>query len=469
METRILLLSFITILSCLAPDGGIYITLGDRAPEALFAMEENGEGFSTTSVLPKNIGNLRNNGHVANLKIHSVSSDHIEPPAMEWQKGYGTRYGNHVHEGFQTSDGGYIAIGQTWEAESDYTDMLVVKTDANGNKHWQTIIGTGNQHDIGICIAEVSDGFVVGGGLYSSGSQQRGLAKLDFNGDVVWQKIYSAGGYSAIRGLDITSNEEIITTGYTNAPEQGFLFICDEGEGFIMKTDADGNLQWDKTISAPQGTKIRKVNGGYAICSTKWVPSENNNVVLILTDHQGNETYTNDYGSNGNDQCFDFDLASDGGYIFAGHTTSYGVNWDYYLLKVDGNGNKQWHKTFGQPRGYDANYIHDESYGVRQTPDGGYIVAGGTGDEYQYSESGNPAGSSDEWKAYLVKTDGDGNVVWEGAYPPHGDSGNNAAEYVELTSDGGYIVFTDSDSFYSSLGSNAFGFMKLGPDGSKTK
>ena len=61
--------------------------------------------------------------------------------------------------------------------------------------------------------------------------------------------------------------------------------------------------------------------------------------------------------------------------------------------------------------------------------------------------------------------DGDGNVVWEGVYPPDGDSGNNSAEYVGLTSDGGYIVFTDSDSFYSSLGSNAFGFMKLGPDG----
>ncbi|MFC1712894.1 PQQ-binding-like beta-propeller repeat protein [Candidatus Poribacteria bacterium] len=448
----------------LAPDGTIYITSGDQEPEALFAIEGNGRGLSTTSAWPKYMGNIQNNGHAANPEIHSVSPDHVRPPEMEWQRGYGTSYGNHVHEGFQTRDGGYVAIGQTWEAGNDYTEMLVVKTDANGNKQWQTIIGTGNQHDIGICIAEVSDGLIAGGGLHSSESQQRGLVKLDFDGGVVWQKTYPADGHGAIRGVDITSDGEIITTGYTNAPEQGFLFICDEGEGFIMKTDADGNLQWDKTISAPQGTKIREINGGYAICSTKWIPSENNNVVLILTDHQGNETYTNNYGSSGNDQCFDFDLTSDGGYILAGHTTSYGVNWDYYLLKVDGNGKKQWHKTFGQPRGYDANYIHDESYGVRHTPDGGYIIAGGSGDEYRYSESGHPAGSSDEWKAYLVKTDGDGNMVWGGVYPPYDDSGNNAAEYVGLTSDGGYIVFTDSDGFYSNLGSNAFGFMKIGPD-----
>ena len=453
----------------LAPDGTIYITSGDQAPRMLFAIEGNGKGLSTTSAWPKYMGNIQNNGHAANPGGYPVSSDHAGPPAMEWQKGHGTRYGNHVHEGFQTSDGGYVAIGQTGEAGSDHPEMLVVKTYPNGDKQWQTVIGTANQYDVGICIAEVSDGFIAGGGLHSSGSQQRGLVKLDSNGDLVWQKIYSADGHGAIRGFDVTSDGGIIITGYTNAPEQGFLFICDDGEGFIMKTDADGSLQWDKTISAPQGTKVREINGGYAICSTKWVTSENNNVVLILTDHQGNETYTNNYGSSGNDQCFDFDLASDGGYIFAGHSTSYGVNWDYYLLKVDSNGNKQWHKTFGQPRGYDANHIHDESYGVRHTPDGGYIIAGGSGDEYRYSESGHPAGSSNEWKAYLIKTDGDGNVIWEGVYPPDGDSGNNAAEYVGLTSDGGYIVFTDSDSFYGSLDSNAFGFMKLAPDGSKMK
>ena len=49
---------------------------------------------------------------------------------------------------------------------------------------------------------------------------------------------------------------------------------------------------------------------------------------------------------------------------------------------------EQWHKTFGQPRGYDARYIHDESYGVKETPDGGYVVTGGTGDEYKYTAWG---------------------------------------------------------------------------------
>jgi hypothetical protein len=144
---------------------------------------------------------------------------------------------------------------------------------------------------------------------------------------------------------------------------------------------------------------------------------------------------------------------------------SYGVeNWDYLLMKVDGDGNEEWHKTFGQPRGYDARYIHDEAYGVRQTPDGGYILAGGSGDENDsYYASGHPAGTSDEWKVYLVRTDGEGNLLWEGIYPTAGDVGNNAAEYIGLTSDGGYIVLVDTDS-QAPPEPNNFGFLKLAPD-----
>jgi hypothetical protein len=138
------------------------------------------------------------------------------------------------------------------------------------------------------------------------------------------------------------------------------------------------------------------------------------------------------------------------------------VNWDYLLIKVDSSGKQEWVKTFGQPRGYDPKWIHDESYGVRATKDGGFIVAGGSGDEFPYSASGHPAGPSDEWKAYLVKTDKDGNTLWDAVYPAN-SVGNNAAEFIALTKDGGYIVFTDTDS-ESPPPPNNYGFLKIAPD-----
>ena len=404
-------------------------------------------------------------------KEHEGKVEPVQPPAMEWHKGFGTDSEEHIHEGWQTKDGGYIGIGHNWEMPgSEYTNMLVVKIDSEGNENWVTELGTDNQWDVGICVHEVADGYMVGGGFYNAalGNQQRGLAKLDASGQIVWQKTYADAMAGAVRGIDITEDGDIVATGYVGSADAGYVFIAEEAKGFIMKTDADGNLIWDKTLSAPQGTKVRvEEHGGYAVASTQWVftsGTDNQDVVLIRTDNEGNEISSNHYGGANNDQCFDFDLTPDGGYILTGHTLSYGVvNWDFLLMKIDGSGNLEWVQTFGQPRGYDPAWIHDESYGVRATPDGGYMVAGGSGDEYAYSEGGHPDGSSDEWKAYLVKTDGEGKLLWEAVYPPGSVGGNNAAEFVALTDDGGFMVFTDTDT-ETPPEPNNFGFMKIKPD-----
>jgi 3D (Asp-Asp-Asp) domain-containing protein len=390
-------------------------------------------------------------------------------PRIEWHKGYGTSEEEHVHEGWQTRDKGYIAIGQNDEKGGSRTNLLVVKTDSLGAQQWITELGTLDQWDVGICAHETNGGYLIGGGLYNteSGRQDRALVKLDQNGEVIWQKTYPGSKAGAIRGIDTYENGEIIATGYTNCSDGGYTFIAEEADGFLMKADATGTVIWDKPLSVPQGTKVRiEQGGGMAVVSTKWVYSggrDHQDVFLIRTDREGNEIFSQNFGGNLSDQCFDFDLALEGGYILAGHTRSYGVaNWDYLLIKIDSTGQQEWVKTFGQPRGYDPEWIHDESYGVRATPDGGYVIAGGTGDEYSYSASGHPAGRSDEWKAYLVKTNAEGNLLWEGVYPPI-SVGNNAAEYVALTDDGGFMVFTDTDS-ESPPAPNNFGLMKIETD-----
>ncbi len=393
-----------------------------------------------------------------------------EAPEMQWHKGHGTDSGDHVHYGLQTSDGGYIMTGQTSEGRRGFSDMLVVKTDAEGDLQWQKVIGSKGKADYATFVTEASDGFIVAGALDILDNQERALIKFDAKGDIIWKRTYSSEGNGSIRGIDITKDSGIIAVGYIGSGEKGYKFISEDGHGSILKTDANGKLLWSKTLSSTtHGMRVQEAGGGFAIGGNQWIRSEekaHQDVVLVLTDSDGNEIYHNYYGGDGDDQVFDFAVTTDGGYIFGGHSRSpsYGtVNWDFFLLKVGSDKKEQWHRTFGQPRDYDAKYIHDESYGLQQTPDGGFIIAGGSGDEYPYSESGHPSGSSDEWKAYLVKTDGDGNVQWQGVYPVEGDIGDNAAEYVNLTSDGGYIIFTDSDSA-GSMGSNNFGLMKISPD-----
>ena len=100
------------------------------------------------------------------------------------------------------------------------------------------------------------------------------------------------------------------------------------------------------------------------------------------------------YGGTNWDGAFSVQQISDGGYILAGYTNSFGAgSWDIFLIKTDASGNVQWAKTYGGTN-------NERAYSVRQTSDGGYIVAGWT-----YSFSADGAG------IFLIKTDAKGNLV----------------------------------------------------------
>jgi len=141
---------------------------------------------------------------------------------------------------------------------------------------------------------------------------------------------------------------------------------------------------------------------------------------LIKTDPEGDTIWTRTYGGSGWDRGFSVQQTSDGGYIVVGATTSFGSGlYDVYLVKTDPNGDTLWTKTYGGANS-------DVGYSVQETTDGGYCIAG-------YTMSFG-AGSSD---VYLIKTDPNGNVLWTKTY---GGTAPDFGHYVEQTSDGGYII-----------------------------
>ena len=396
---------------------------------------------------------------------HRGDTLYAQAPRMEWHRGHRTDRGDHVHYGLQTLDGGYVMAGQTSESRRG-SDMLVVKTDAEGKPEWQKIVGTPGRPDFANFVMEVPGGFVVAGALDVEGDQRRALVKFDAKGNIVWQKTYAHAGTGSLRSAHLTRDGGLVATGFVGSRDRGYQFISDDGEGSLIKTDAEGNLLWEKTLSAaPHGIRVVEVDEGYAISGVS--TESGRNFCLMKTDHAGNLLWHKNYGGAEQEDLFDSDSTTDGGFILAGHKLVLGAVsdntdvFDFWLVKVDRDGNLEWDKTFGQPRGYDPRHIRDESYGVKQTPDGGYVMVGGTGDEDSYSASGHPAGPSDIWKAYVVRTDADGKLLWEGVYGE--PAGNNAGEYINLTSDGGYVVFTDSDTAGKMRSSN-FGLMKIAAD-----
>jgi hypothetical protein len=118
-----------------------------------------------------------------------------------------------------------------------------------------------------------------------------------------------------------------------------------------------------------------------------------------------------------------------------------------------------WQRSFGEPLGGSPELIFDECYGVRTTLDGGFVLACGTGIEPEnVTDEGDPRAT---WAAYVIRTDSDGQVLWEYTYHTPG-MGHNAAEHIDTCQDGGYIVFLDSDNV-GSMGQENFGLLKLAP------
>jgi len=139
----------------------------------------------------------------------------------------------------------------------------------------------------------------------------------------------------------------------------------------------------------------------------------------ILAQEPGDTLWTRTYGGSSYEEAYSVGQTTEGGYIIAGRTESFGAgDYDVWLLKTDGNGDTLWTRTYG---GGDS----DQGRSVQQTTDGGYIIAG-------FIEDANYVGN-----LYLIKTDADGDTLWTWRY--EGD--DYAYVYsVRQTTDGGYIL-----------------------------
>lgn len=203
----------------------------------------------------------------------------------------------------------------------------------------------------------------------------------------------------------------------------GLFFVC----GALGQTTFErtyGGIEFDAGNSGQQTT-----DGGYVIAgqTISFGPSagNNNSVYLIKTDGAGDTLWTRTYGSEETDVGSSVQQTSDGGYIIAGHTGTY-PEFEVYLIKTDVSGNTVWEKEIG-------GLGPDFGNSVQQTVDGGYIVAGYTG--------------VSDIDIYVVKTDASGDTLWTKTY---GGAGQDYGNSVKQTSDGGFIIAGYSNSFSSS-------------------
>ena len=292
-----------------------------------------------------------------------------------------------------------------------------------GNEQWDKTFG-GSGWDVGFSVEQTSDGgYIVAGYTRScgAGGNDMWLIKTDAGGNKQWDKTFGGSGWDGAYSVEQTSDGGYIIAGWRGCYVGRHLTNV-----WLIKTDSEGNEQWDKTFGGLLWDVGRCVgqtsDGGYIITGKTWSYGAGcYDVWLIKTDSEGNKQWNKTFGGSEWDVGNCVEQTSDGGYIIAGRTTSYGAGaGDAWLIKTDSEGDKQWDKTFGGS-GYDVSYF------VEQTSDGGYIIAGET---RSYADS-----RGDVW---LIKTDSEGNEQWDKTF---GGLGCYDVSYsVDQTSDGGYIV-----------------------------
>ncbi len=378
-----------------------------------------------------------------NLDGGSVVSDFIvslDNDDGEWNHTYSNGY--LYHNGYcvqQTSDGGYIIAGEVVFTDRISDLPLLIKTDSMGNLIWmKTFCYIGYRDSWANYVEETRDGgYIIIGTIYR-GDSDIWLIKTDKDGNLTWDKVIDSKGEDSGYCVHQTSDGGYILCGSAS------------GDVWLVKTDDMGNIVWDKSFNtgsfAGGAESLKQTSDGgyilvgYAISSVSGEKS--GDVFLIKTDSDGNLSWKRYFGGKDCDEGHWVEETSDGGFIIVGDFDCFGWD-DIWLIKTDKDGNMLWNKTFGGGS-------WDESYCVKETTDGGFIMVG-------YTDSYNRYGDEDLW---LIKTDRYGNKEWGRII---GGSGYDGGHFVDVLSDGSYIVVGGTSSFIDDNRSEVW-LLKIIPD-----
>lgn len=315
----------------------------------------------------------------------------------------------------------------------------------------------GSLDEIGFasCVVE-SGGYATFGWSksYGNGMADYYLVRSDADGNVIWTKSFGGSQSDSGLSLEATTDGGFILGGTSRTYGAG------AGDCWLIKTDANGNVEWQKTYGSSQDDYLRNVkqtaDGGYIFVGmTNSSGSEGTDVLLVKTDNLGVQTWSKTFGGANNDEGWSVDITSDGAYIVGGWTESFGNGLaDFYLIKTDADGVEIWNKTYGGT-------ASDSGISVLQTSDEGYIFSGTT--------RSFGAGAADVW---LIKTNSVGDTLWTktygGALDDYGravcqrTSGYAISGYTKSSGAGEsdlYVVLTDDSgnltNEYKLGGSNA--------------
>lgn len=269
-----------------------------------------------------------------------------------------------------TPDGGYLIVGYTNTSILYDCDLMIIKTDALGNQLWTKTYG-GSKPDFPYHMLETNDGnyFLVGySQSYGGGDMDILLQKIDPAGNQIWIKTYGGFGNDYARDITATTDGNYMIVGSSNSQST-------TGQNAnLIKIDPAGNVIWDKKYGGSandHGCIVKQCSdGGYIMLGQTFSYGVGNgDAWLVKTNSNGDTTWTKTFGGSQNDEGISLTINSDDSFTFVIRDSSNaGNDIDTRVVKTSPTGSMLWSKTYGGNK-------KDTPKMIQRTSDGGYVIA----------------------------------------------------------------------------------------------
>ena len=280
-------------------------------------------------------------------------------------------------------------------------------------------------------IEKTSDGYIAVGATNSFGASQKDVLviKTDINGDTIWTRTF--GGFYNEEAFNVinTTDGNYVVVGYTTSYSN---YSNDSANFFVLKIAPNGNLIWSRSFGGPSMDIAKNVietsNHNYLVIeSTNSLGAGCKDVYLLNLSSSGNYLWSRSLGSSGCEYATNAIELGDKGFIISGKTSSFSFGgYVPFVLRTDSIGSFLWVKTYDIPGSYSPKNITSND-----------IIRGYTNDLLFVGSKGLGISVGDA-QHYIIDIDSLGNLNWAKSYLMN--SGNSEAASIDKTNSGGFIV-----------------------------
>lgn len=406
-----------------------------------------------------------------------------------WENSYGGKHAEFLYDAIPTPDYGFLLAGSSIsnkngnkaDANKGDLDYWVWKMDEKGTPEWQKSFG-GNGVDVLQSVKLANDGgFILAGTSSSSissdkkeackGQEDFWIIKLDAKGNEIWQRTIGGSGQEKLLSIAQTKDGGYILGGTSSSntsepDEKGVIDKYGKSEDsrgsldyWVVKLDTKGEIKWQKTLGGQYVDELKSIEqtndkgyilGGYSNSPISGDKTQENfglnDYWIVKLDEDGNELWQHTLGGDQDDTLFALTQTNDGGFIAGGNSNSGATNsksksnkkgTDFWVLKLGKSGAIEWQETYNHGE-------KDVLTSIVENTDGTFLI-GGYAQSESVQKSANNIQKSLGKKAdkegindYIaLKIKATGEEIWTQTV---GSKGDEILKKLFETRDGGYIL-----------------------------